>query len=275
MTKIKKRSKIRKFCGRIFYRFKREYDWRFSGKQLALQQEDTILTEVIFDHRTPLYRNIPRHDLWLQENKIINLRLAVSKLNGLVLQPGEVFSFWRLVGKPSRRKGYVEGMVLDHGCLKPGIGGGLCQLTNIIYWMTLHTPLIVVERWRHSYDVFPDVDRTQPFGSGATCAYPSLDLQIKNSTVDSFQLRLWLTDTHLEGEWRSENPSSYRFEVYEADHWITYEQPGIYVRHNTIRRKVLAGEMNRDELVTENHAMMRYEPLLTDGREKKGLVKNA
>lgn len=48
--------------------------------------------------------------------------------------------------------------------------------------MTIHTPLTVVERWRHTYDVFPDNNRTQPFASGATCAYPALDLQIENRT---------------------------------------------------------------------------------------------
>lgn len=269
-TRRRKRSLLRRFSGRIFYRLKREYDWRFTGKRFALRREAALLPEIIFAHRTPLYRNIPRHDLWLQKNKVINLRLAVSRLNGLILQPGEVFSFWRLVGKPSRSKGYVEGMVLDNGHVKPGIGGGLCQLTNLIYWLTLHTPLTVIERWRHSYDVFPDVDRTQPFGSGATCAYPSLDLQIKNSTTDPFQLVLRVTDTHLEGEWRSDKPSLYRYEVYEAYHRITYEQPGVYLRHNIIRRKVWAEKMIRDEPVAENHAIMRYEPLLTDGMKQKG-----
>ena len=72
------------------------------------------------------------------------------------------------------------GMVLHNGGFKPGVGGGLCQLSNLIYWMTLHTPLTVVERWRHSYDVFPDAERTQPFGSGATVAYNHIDLQIRN-----------------------------------------------------------------------------------------------
>ena len=54
--------------------------------------------------------------------------------------------------------------------------------------MTVHTPHTVVERWRHSYDVFPDCGRTQPFGSGATCAWPSLDLQPQNRTATSFRL---------------------------------------------------------------------------------------
>ena len=56
--------------------------------------------------------------------------------------------------------------------------------------MTLHTPLTVVERYRHSYDVFPDSGRTQPFGSGATCVYPYRDLMIRNDTQTTFRLHV-------------------------------------------------------------------------------------
>ena len=58
-------------------------------------------------------------------------------------------------------------MLLKNGTVQYGCGGGLCQLSNLIFWMTLHTPLEVKERHRHGYDVFPDSNRTQPFGSGA------------------------------------------------------------------------------------------------------------
>ncbi|MCK9911052.1 VanW family protein, partial [Microbacteriaceae bacterium K1510] len=87
-----------------------------------------------------------------------------------------------------------------------GVGGGLCQLSNLIYWMTLHTPLTVTERYRHSYDVFPDAERTLPFGSGATCYYNYLDLQISNLTEQPFQLQIALTESHLAGEWRANLP---------------------------------------------------------------------
>jgi vancomycin resistance protein VanW len=137
---------------------------------------------------------------------VVNLRLAVARMDGLVLAPGETFSYWRLIGKPSRRKGYREGMVLYLGRIGSDIGGGLCQLSNLIFWMTLHTPLTVVERYRHSHDVFPDADRTQPFGSGATCAYPHRDLMIRNDTDQPFQLCLQVGETCLEGQWRAARP---------------------------------------------------------------------
>lgn len=77
---------------------------------------------------------------------------------------------------------------------------GLCQLSNLIFWMTLHTPLEVIERHRHGYDVFLDSNRTQSFGSGATCFYPYGDLMIRNPTGEPFQLRLQVGEEYLERE---------------------------------------------------------------------------
>lgn len=77
-------------------------------------------------------------------------------------------------------------------------------MANLIYWMTLHSPLEVKERWRHSFDIFPDSERTLPFGSGATLSYNYIDLQIKNTTNQPFVLHLWIEDDLLKGEWLSD-----------------------------------------------------------------------
>jgi len=209
--------------------------------------------------------------MWYQYNKITNLEVATKKLNGIVIQPGETFSYWRLIGKPTRKKGYMDGMVLFYGGFKSGIGGGLCQLSNLIYWMTLHTPLQVTERHRHSYDVFPDSNRTQPFGSGATCAYNYLDLRIYNPTDEPYQLNLHLTKEHLVGQWRTTKEPINTYEVYEKVHQMTLEYWGGYVRHNTIHRRVLnlSKEVIGDEYITENHAIMMYQPFLEDGSKIK------
>ena len=130
----------------------------------------------------------------------MNLRLAVEKLDGIIVYPQETLSYWKTIGKPSASKGYKKGMMLKDGTIVYGIGGGLCQLSNLLFWITIHTPLQVVERHRHGYDVFPDANRTQPFGSGATCFYPYGDLMISNPTDQPFQLRLHVGKTHLHGE---------------------------------------------------------------------------
>jgi vancomycin resistance protein VanW len=133
--------------------------------------------------------------------------------------------------------------------------------------MTVHTRLDVVERWRHSYDVFPDAGRTQPFGSGATCAWPSLDLQIENRTGLRYRLSVEVTGTELRGAWTCEVAFPGSFEVYEKTHLITHEGPGAYVRHNQLWRRELGadGRIVRDAPLAENHALLMYEPFLGDG----------
>jgi vancomycin resistance protein VanW len=132
--------------------------------------------------------------------------------------------------------------------------------------MTLHTPLTVKERWRHTHDVFPDANRTQPFGSGATVVYNYVDLQIKNDTPYEYQLKVWVGDKDLEGEWRSEQPCPFKYQIYESEHLIKQEWWGDYMRHNVIRRGVFDPNDNKisDEFVTENNAIMMYEPLLSE-----------
>ena len=129
------------------------------GKKYATRRSMEKLNHVIFKHRTPLLRKLKDVEMELQTNKITNLKIAAKRLNGIMLQPGETFSYWRLIGSTTKRKGYVDGMILHYGQVTKGVGGGLCQLSNLIYWMTLHTPLAITERYRHSYDVFPDSKR--------------------------------------------------------------------------------------------------------------------
>lgn len=264
-------------------------------------------SDIAFEHSVPLRRNLSEADIALQEGKIANLEIAVKKVNGIILESGKVFSYWRLIGNPTKRKGYQKGMMLVNGRPHAAIGGGLCALSNLIYWMTLHTPLTVIERFRHSYDVFPDSNRTQPFGSGATCVYNYRDLMIKNNTADTYKLLVWVDRKKglLCGKWVKNSPVTDKYEVYQKEHWISSEPGGIYVRHNTIWRKhfVTGGAQEKefkaqnefaqenefktqneftknensfsgrddnfieDEYVTENHAIMMYEPLLENKTE--------
>jgi vancomycin resistance protein VanW len=217
-----------------------------------------------FSHETPLIRNLKNVDMWMQHNKITNLKLAVECVNGVLLRPAEVFSFWRLIGKPTRKKGYKDGMVLVNGTVRPGVGGGLCQLSNLIFWMTIHTPLTVVERHRHGYDVFPDSNRTQPFGSGATCFYPYGDLMIRNDTPHTYQLCARVGAKNLEGEWRISSPPEHRFEIVEKNHEMRGEYWGGFTRHNELyqRKYSLSGDLLSERLITRNTAIMMYSPFL-------------
>lgn len=261
------RGKWRLAAGICYFRLKRYGEWLWGPKKFASERDEKLLSHVHFGHRTILLRKLKDVEMWMQHNKVINLRIATRQLNGLVIRPGETMSYWKMIGKPTRGKGYVEGMLLSHGRVTSAVGGGLCQLSNLLYWMTLHTPLTVTERHRHSYDVFPDANRTQPFGSGATCFYNYLDLQITNQTKQCFQLHVYITDTHLAGEWRSDMPRTRTYEIIEKEHEIAPSIWGGYERTNQLYRNVFAldGEWLYDEWITQNRAMMMYEPLLPKG----------
>lgn len=150
-----KRGKLRHYLGREFYILKRKLRWLCGSEHYARIRSGVETSHLLFEHQSTLLRRLKDVDMELQYNKITNLRLAVAKLDGVVIRPGETFSIWRLVGRPSARKGYLAGMVLHNGKVQRGVGGGLCQLGNLLYWITLHSPLTIQERWRHSFDVFP------------------------------------------------------------------------------------------------------------------------
>ena len=258
------RSWLRLRLGRVYYASKRYLLWLHPSFRWAKTRGKVRFPQLQIKHRTPLRRQLRGEEMQWQENKVINLRMAVDRLDGLILYPGETFSYWRLIGKPSKRKGYREGMVLFLGQIGGDIGGGLCQLSNLIFWMTLHTPLTVVERYRHSHDVFPDSNRTQPFGSGATCAYPHRDLMIRNDTDQPFQLCLRVGDTYLEGEWRAMESPKYSYQIVEKDARIDQASWGGYTRHNVLYRKVfnIKEELLIEQLLYVNDAIMMYSPLL-------------
>ncbi|MGJ0848141.1 vancomycin resistance protein VanW [Tissierella praeacuta DSM 18095] len=261
-----KRSKLRLIAGKSYYTSKRYIEWIFGGIRFSKEKSNALLPYIQVTHQTPLIRKLKDVDMYLQYNKIINLGIAVKKINKVIINPGETFSYWKLIGRPARWKGYKNGIVLFSGNFKPGVGGGLCQLSNLIYWMTIHTPLTVVERYRHSYDVFPDSSRTQPFGSGATCVYNYRDLMIKNETREPYQLYVEIGKEYLYGEWRSTSKPIYTYEVYEKDHRIYSEIWGGYTRHNILYRKKynFEGKLIDDEYITENHAIMMYTPFLEE-----------
>lgn len=266
-----KRSAFRLKCGMLYYGTLRKLIWLTQSNSFAHLFSKELLPFTCFSHKTVLLRKLKDVDMWLQKNKIINLKIACKQLNFITIQPGEIFSYWKLIGKPSKYKGYVQGMILKNGSFEAGVGGGLCQLSNLIFWMTIHTPLTVIERHRHGYDVFPDSNRTQPFGSGATCFYPHGDLMIQNNTNDTYQLILTVSDEFLEGEWRVSAPPVYSYQIVERNHEMRGEYWGGYSRHNALyqQKYSLKHELMGEALIVKNDAVMMYSPFLESGEMQR------
>lgn len=212
-------------------------------------------------HQSLLRRKLGDSDPQLQENKVENLKIACPTIDGLLIKPGETFSFWRQVGEATLEKGYCEGMQLSRGEVVRGVGGGLCQLANLLYWMALHTSLEIVERHHHSFDPFPDENRVLPFGSGAGVFYNYIDLRFFNPTNVTFQVKLWLTDQHLKGSILSETETPFTYHVFERNHRFL-QQDGKNFRENEIWREVIdrkTGNKVKEELIVKNFSEVKYE----------------
>ena len=103
----------------------------FGNDRFASEINKVPLPVIVKSHRSRIMRELHGVDMELQRNKAVNLRLAGDKIDGIIINPGETFSFWRLVGEPSEKKGYLDGLVIKSGKLEKGTGGGLCQLAAV------------------------------------------------------------------------------------------------------------------------------------------------
>lgn len=221
-------------------------------------KQDKNFKYIIARHQSVLRRKLGGSDPRLQEQKIVNLQQAVKRLDGIIIEPGQVFSFWKNVGKPKYKKGYVDGMLLSNGRVVEGIGGGLCQLSNFLYWIFLHAPTITIERHHHSKDVFPDSGRTLPFGSGATVFYNYIDLQIENISPCPLQMKVWLTGTHLKGQILSDCAVCEKIHIFEKDHCFV-KRGKAYFRYNVLYRQIkVDGKVKDEKKIVENFAPVLY-----------------
>ncbi|MCP4163358.1 MAG: VanW family protein [Deltaproteobacteria bacterium] len=246
-----------------FRKFERHLNWLLSSCKFADKTGADKLKYRVKKHQSVLIRKSKGIDLKLQENKVENLKIVINRLNGVIINPGETFSFWKLVGKPTKRRGFKMGMELSCGEAREGIGGGICQVSNLIYWLILHSPLKVAERHHHSFDPFPDNGRVLPFASGATVMYNYKDFQFKNCTPYKVQLNFWLDKKCINGEIRASELFKYSYSVYEEKHFFE-KVNGNYFRSNQLWRRVIDkenGGMTIDhEYIVTNYAEVKYTP---------------
>ena len=240
----------------------RSAEWIWDEHDYRLRRSRVSLASRVKKHQSVLIRRTPGADPRLQHNKVTNLRLVIERLDGIVIEPGQTFSFCKLVGRPTRRRGFRDGMELVRGVARAGVGGGICQVSNLIYWLALHSPLEVVERHHHSFDPFPDDGRVLPFASGATVMYNFRDLRLRNNTTHAFQFRFWLDAKCLNGELLSEVPLLHSYTVIERNH--RFEQiDGTWYRENELWRAIVdrdTGIVQREERACRNRSEVKYNP---------------
>jgi len=137
MTKNKKllsqRHPIFYFLSIWEKRIKRQITWFIDNKKYTKRKSSEKLAFRVKKHQSKLIKKLGETDLILQYNKVDNLKIVIEKVSGTIITPGETFSFCKTVGLPTKRKGYKLGMELSFGEAKSGIGGGICQSSNLMH----------------------------------------------------------------------------------------------------------------------------------------------
>lgn len=163
-------------------------DGRPSGSRLRFAASPDTASPPLFSHRVvEIVQEIKQSAF--AEGKLANVRLGAARLDGVVVAPGEVLSFWRLVGRPSAAAGFGVGRSIRGGMVGAEVGGGLCQVSGIAYEAGLRAGLAVIERHPHSRDLYAEEDRFTPLGLDATVVWPRKDLRLLNRLAVPVQLR--------------------------------------------------------------------------------------
>lgn len=110
-------------------------------------------------------------------NRSFNVNRAASFCNGVVLQPGDVFSYIGTIGDPSSANGYKTSTGYQDGRTVPMDGGGVCQVSSSLYYCAVYSNLEIVRRACHAFST-----GYIPNGLDATIYYPSLDFKFRNNT---------------------------------------------------------------------------------------------
>ena len=258
---------LRVFQRRLFFYL----GMRLDGRRYCRAHSAQDLSHLVYASASPLYNRETGFPMLYQENKVHNLRLAARKLDGLLLRPGETFSFYRAVRGADRDEPYRDGLTVVDGRLITAPGGGMCQMSNLLFWLFLHAPLRVVERHGHRVKDFPDPPSDAPRGVDATLYEGWLDLKVLNPTETTYEIRLDFTDGALVGRLLADRDDGLTLEVRNGE--VAYVRRGgeIYEEADVLRRVLdrRTGDCLREETLYRNVCRVGYDlPADTPVREE-------
>jgi hypothetical protein len=146
---------------------------------------------VVAEIRSPLWDDGRPDEFLLVAGKVENLRVARAAFHAVEVPAGGLMSFWRQLGKPLRRRGFVLGREIRHGCVVPTIAGGICQISNALLRGARQAGLEVVERHAHSAAIQPgDAGRIDHDQTDATVSWNYVDLRLRDDHAWRIELEI-------------------------------------------------------------------------------------
>ena len=129
--------------------------------------------------------------------RIQNIRVGTARYQGVLIKPGQVFSFGEILGEVSAATGYAPAKVILADRQEEQYGGGLCQVSSTIYRAALNAGLPITQRINHSFAINY---YTYPYGVpgvDATIYYPQVDLKFRNDTGAHILIQAQVTNSTL------------------------------------------------------------------------------
>lgn len=160
---------------------------------LDIQSGKKVETEISVKKTKPA---VPSNELGIEEllaegfsnftgsipGRIRNIKRAAAQMNGVLVPPGEAFSFGQAVGEISAATGYDYAYIISEGRTVLGTGGGVCQVSTTVFRAALNAGLPILKRSAHAYRVHY-YEQASPVGLDATVYLPTVDLSFKNDTA--------------------------------------------------------------------------------------------
>ena len=209
---------LRKWQRKKFFYFK----MRLDGYRYAQKKSEKTLPNLVFETSIPMLNGNSGFDMKYQFNKVYNLKLAAKTIDKIIIEPEETFSFWQLVRRADRYQKYKDGLNVINGKTVASYGGGLCMLSDMLFWMFLHTSLTVIERHGHAALSFPSTTENFPKGTDATVNEGWLDLKVCNKTENTFQIEVDFDDNTMYGRILAKNVVNIEYSVFNSS--VTYRK---------------------------------------------------
>lgn len=152
-------------------------------------------------------------------NRNCNLKLACEAINGMVLYPGQEFSYNQALGERTSDKGYLPAGSYVGEETVDTIGGGICQVSSTLYYCCLQADLEITLRACHAYAV-----AYLPLGMDATVSWGSYDYRFRNNTIYPIRIEAWVADGYVHVQLIGTDDKDYYVEMeYYVDAIHPYE----------------------------------------------------
>lgn len=183
--------------------WQRNFFWNlskhFDSNHYAKRKGNNLPYEVC-SSKTVMINENSGQDIIYQKNKVDNLKIISKTVDGIYIEPGQIFSFCYTIRKSRKYGKLKKGLILIDGKIVARKGGGICHLSNLLYYLFLMSPLTIIERHSHAEKSFPNPDANSLDGIDATVSSGWLDLQVRNDTNQTFQIQIDFDTTYMYGK---------------------------------------------------------------------------